>query len=144
MFRHSYFGDTRQTKSTEIIVTPTTQPDLPNVIDYTANTTKFVNDQRGTGDVFDTEDFATFATTSKFYSAGSLLEDESDYSILQASDIKSVYDSTKDYAKIPTWNGQTSYKRGDQVRYQGKLWECNVDFIGFSEEATDLLLLVSH
>ena len=139
MFRHSYFGDTRQTKSTEIIVTPTTQPDLPNVIDYTASTTKFVNDQRGTGDVFDTEDFATFATTSKFYSAGSLLEDESDYSILQASDIKSVYDSTKDYAKIPTWNGQTSYKRGDQVRYEGKLWECNVDFIGFSEEATDLI-----
>ena len=139
MFRHSYFGDTRQTKSTEILVTPTTSTDFsPKLIDYTSSNITFVNDQRSGGDVFDTQDFDTFAETNKFYSAGALLENESDYAILKASDIKSVYDSTKDYATIETWNGQTSYKRGDQVRYQGKLYQCNVDFIGFTEEATDL------
>ena len=52
--------------------------------------------------------------------------------------MKSIYDSTAEYATIPTWDGTTSYKRGDKVRYKGRLVQCNVASIGFDTQASGL------
>ena len=140
MLRHSHFGDTRQTRSTEILVTPDTSFNFsPSIIDYTASNTVFVNDQRtSSANVFDTQTFTDFQETNKFYSAGPLLETEADNLIINTQNMDSVYDETAEYATIPTWNGQTSYKRGDKVRYLGRLYECDVDYIGYTNTPSDL------
>ena len=52
--------------------------------------------------------------------------------------MKSVFDPIAEYANIETWSGTQSYKRGDKVRYKGRLLRCDVASIGFSTQSTGL------
>ena len=52
--------------------------------------------------------------------------------------MKSIYDSTKEYATIPTWSATTSYKRGDKVRYKGRLLQCAVPYIEYNTQAQQM------
>ena len=141
MFRHSYFGDTTKTKSTEILVTPSRNYEFsPAIIDLDELSTEdFVNDQRtSTSQAFDVVSFEEYNKTYRFYGASPLLTNESHYKLLTADELSTLYSETANYAIIPTWNGQTSYKKDDKVRYNGKLYKCSADFIGYSNVPTDL------
>lgn len=102
-----------------------------NVIIATDN--KIVNNKSIT---FDTVDYAN--ADNDILTGGELLRNESDYQVLNSSYLSDVFDSTAEYANIPTWNNTTSYKKGDKVRYQGELWQCSVDFTGLTE-VTDII-----
>jgi hypothetical protein len=66
----------------------------------------------------------------KLYTAGEVLENETTETIFNLEDIGAVFDSTAVYANIPTWDNTTSYKSGDSVRHQGKLYDCIVNSTG--------------
>lgn len=144
MFRHSYYGENTNVNATEIRLSP--DPDDPllvdnnvEIVDVTASGIEFVN---GTNAIrFNTETSATFLDRDySLKTAGEVLDEtENDENIVKTlQDMKSVFDSTKEYANIATWNGTTSYKRGDKVRYKGRLVQCNVDSIGFNTQAQGL------
>ena len=86
---------------------------------------------------FDTKDFTydwNFILTG-----GAALDHEVKYRILSADDISSVFEKTEPYALVPTWNNYTSYKKGEQVRHQGQLWKCSVNFTGLTETTATIL-----
>jgi len=62
--------------------------------------------------------------------AGLPLITETDYFLKSIDDIGSVYDSESEYANIPAWSDSVSYKRGDRVRINGDVYQCNVDYTG--------------
>ena len=149
MFRHSYYGDTTNMKAIEVRLSPNpADPDLIDnnveVVDFagagSTNSIQYVN--RDASEVaFNTETMAVFQDRDyRIKTAGEIIdEEENDGNIVKTlDDMKSIYDATKDYAKIETWNGTTSYKRGDKVRYKGRLVQCNVASIGFNTQASGL------
>jgi len=71
---------------------------------------------------------------------GEPLSTETRYKILDLNSISSVWQKEADYAIIPTWNNYTSYKLGDKVRHEGKLWECQVDYTGKTEVTANIEL----
>ena len=154
MFRHSYYGDNTNVNATEIRLSP--DPENPTlvdnnieVLDITSDDIEYVN---GTNAIrFNTETMAVFldrptnygsrvSRTLRLKTAGEVLDElENDRNIVKTlPDMKSIYDSTAEYATIPTWDGTTSYKRGDKVRYKGRLVQCNVASIGFDTQASGL------
>lgn len=62
--------------------------------------------------------------------AGYPLVSEVDEQALTINDIVGLYDDTKDYATVLQWDDTYSYKNGDKVRYQDKVYQCNVASTG--------------
>ena len=146
MFSQSYIGDTSQLDSTEVTINPNDIVNNPQIVSFTAgsnpdvlyyptNDTRIINQGNTT---FDTIDFAD--SSIELLTAGEVLETEATYSIIDMFDLETVYDSTADYATIPTWNQTISYKLGQQVRYNGKLYKCIVDSTGLSEITDEIEL----
>jgi len=79
--------------------------------------------------------YQTDSTYTEFNSwlknAGYPLMTEIDEQALTINDIPALYDSTKDYATVGAWDNTVSYKLGDKVRYQDKVYECNVAATGY-------------
>ena len=142
MFRHSYFGDTKQTSSIEIMLRPDqlrASGNIPRVVNLEEiNSADIVNGNPASL-TFATTDYDTYLSNRKLTTAGDLITSESKYRILNINDIGTVYDELADWANVPTWNGTTSYKRFDQIRYQGAMYECNVDYIGFNVVGSNLV-----
>jgi len=63
--------------------------------------------------------------------AGYPLMSEIDEQALTIEDIPALYDSTKAYATINAWDNTVSYKLGDKIRYQDKVYECNINATGY-------------
>lgn len=68
--------------------------------------------------------------------AGDLLKEESDFTTMRFSDIPSMYDKL-DGTDIETWNPLISYKFGERVRLDGKLYECAVQSTGLNLTGTN-------
>lgn len=134
MFRQGNFGDTTITESTEIEITPSDVVLNPSVIDFSSSDIVFVN--KVNAPIFDVKSYEENVTT--LLTAGDLLDTEADNVIYNISELETLFDATSDYANIDTWNNSTSYKFGNEVRLDGNLWNCNVDYIGLSNTPSDL------
>ena len=134
MFRQANFGDTKINESTEIEIAQADVAINPSVIDFSSSDIVFVNNV--STPVF--ESLSYTANKTALLTAGDLLEDESDNVIFNIDELETLYDSTSDYANIGTWDNTTSYKFGEEVRRDGKLWNCNVDYIGYNATPSDL------
>jgi hypothetical protein len=139
MFRQGNFGDTTITKSTEIEIIPSDVAMNPSVIDFSSSNIVFVNNV--STPVFEALSYEDNKTT--LLTAGDLLDTEADNVIFNIDELETLYDSTSDYANITTWNNSKSYKFGDEVRLNGKLQTCNVDYIGYSTTPSDLAFIGS-
>ena len=64
--------------------------------------------------------------------AGYPLVSEVNEQALTIDDIPALYDETKDYATIEAWDNTISYKNGDKVRYQDKVYQCSVTATGLT------------
>ena len=143
MFRHSYYGENTNVDATEVRLSP--DPSNPilvdnnvEILDITNTDIEFVNGDNTIR--FNTETMQEFDKREyKLKTAGEVLdEEENDGNIVKTlQDMKDIYDSTKEYATIPTWNATTSYKRGDKVRYKGRLLQCSVDYVEFNTAAAN-------
>ena len=135
MFRQSHLGNDDFEDALEIEIVSSdinTSPQMitldqtstdPNVIVATAD--KIVNEKAITFDTLSYDD-----SENDILTGGEPLNIETRYRILNSTEINTVFDSTADYAIIPSWSPIVSYKKGDKVRYRGELWECNVNFTG--------------
>lgn len=137
MFKQGDFGDTTRTKSTEFMITPDQVSTDPSIVDFSNDDIIFVNNVNTP--VFDTLPYADNET--RLNTAGDLLDTDADSVIFTVDDFETLYDSSADYANIDTWNSKVSYKFGDKVRLEGRLWECNVNYIGYATEPSDLSFL---
>jgi hypothetical protein len=96
------------------------------------NRPRYVND----GEVmFDMISFNDRDQNYKFITAGDLLVDEADFLVNDTTELKSIYDTIE---QIDSWEDKASYKRGDRVRLDGKLYECNVDATGINLVGSDV------
>lgn len=138
MFKQGHFGDTTRTKSTEIMITSDQVDTDPSIIDFSDSDIVFVNNVNTP--VFGT---SLYADNDTLLTAGDVLIDEADNVIFTVDELETLFDNTSSYATIETWNSMDSYKFGDQVRREGKLWSCNVDYIGHATAASDLVFLGS-
>lgn len=129
MFRNGYMGDTTPVKTTEIEFKRQDGDDI-RLVDF--NNVTYVNNEIPVA--------FPKVTMDKKYSAfaGDVLSTEVDYVVDSIENIGNVFDNSADYANIPTWNGTTSYKRGDIVRRNGMLLTCATEFIGYSSQSTSL------
>lgn len=129
MFRNGYMGDATPYKATEIEIKSQDGGDK-RLIDL--DDAVYVNNELDIN-------FTKSPMDKKYIPfAGDPLSTEVKYIVSSISDMGTVFDNAADYANIPTWNGTTSYKRGDIVRRNGMLLECAVDFIGYSSTTTSL------
>lgn len=159
MFNQSYFGENKLENSIEVQLTQSDITSRPQVIKFTDLTTE--EDQENIvafppGNkriVYQYQDPIdsnletpvitrfTFADTDfessnlELLTAGEVLSTETDYTTLDMDTLPEIFDATADYATIPTWNSDTSYKFGDLVRYAGTaarpgLYQCNVNATG--------------
>lgn len=143
MFRDRLFGDTSNFNATEVEIRRKEFTDTQQLINFVDTETgngidiltrgilsggrpRYVN---GSKPEFNIVDFID--RDLKLPTAGDLLEDEADYTATTVVDILDMYDEIKGET-IETWNSLTSYKRGDKVRLDGKLYECNVQATGLS------------
>jgi len=135
MFRQSYLGNDDFDNALEIEIVSSDVNSSPQALtlDTTwnesnvivATSDKIVNDKSITFNVVSYDD-----SPSDILTGGEPRQAETKYSILNSTQLSDVFDSTADYAIIPTWNSTTSYKKGDKVRYRGELWECIENFTG--------------
>ena len=137
MFRQSNFGDTLINKSTEIEITPSDVTVNPSVIDFSSPDIVFVN--KANSQVFESLSYEQNKTT--LLTAGDLLDTEADNVIFNIDQLETLFDETSGYANIDTWSNTSSYRFGDNVRLNGKLQSCNVDYIGFNTTPSDLVFL---
>lgn len=133
MFYNGLMGDDIRETSTEIMLTQENVKSEPRTIDIM--TSEVVNN----GAVRFAE--VDYADGMSLNSGGPLKADEAEYIINSMDEMSTVFDDTAEYATIPTWNGTTSYKRNDKVRHNGKLYQCNQNFIGFTNVTTSLVFL---
>jgi hypothetical protein len=96
----------------------------------------YINDLK-----FDTETFGYGDSNLKLYTAGDVLEGETTETIFNLENIGNVFDSTSEYATIPTWDNTISYKKHDDVRHQGKLYRCSVSSTGLDLIADEIVEL---
>lgn len=68
------------------------------------------------------------------------LRNESTHLIRTLDDMDSVYDIFADYATISNWSDNRSYKIGDKVRYDGKVYQLNVPSTGLTQAGQPLVL----
>jgi len=135
MFRQSYLGndDFEDALEIEIVSSDINSSPQAIVLDETwdesnvikATSDKIVNDKTTTFDVLSYDN-----SSSDILTGGEARQSETRYSILNSTKLSDVFDSTADYAIIPTWLPTVSYKKGDKVRYRGELWECIENFTG--------------
>lgn len=148
MFRQGFFGSTTSNKSAEYEIrasdlTSRNQgilfasetglfSDEANVVTFTAN--DIVDGHKRVVNYSEVYFDETDYDPEKLHLniAGELRDDEADKVAFSLFDLPDVYDETADYANIQTWNNAISYNRGDMVRYQGKLWKCNVSHTGLT------------
>ena len=129
MFRGQNFGDTAREHSTEIKLTSDLVNKNQSVIDITDINLEYVNLEKQT--TFKSVSFEELGITQR--KAGDLQIGDYDYIAADANAIPNIFDNSADYAVIPTWSGRRSYKKGDVVRRNGNLYECNVPYIGYRE-----------
>lgn len=129
MFNMSTFNDTSLHRSTELVATQELITKDQGLIDLTDPSIDFVNLEKQTQ--FQRVSFDEFGVTQR--KAGDLQVGDYRYVAKTVDDIPGLFDETADYATIPTWFGQRSYKRGDLVRKDGFLYQCNVDYIGYRD-----------
>jgi len=113
---------------------PTSIADIKANVIYKTNA-KTVNDKVITFDTLSYND-----SVAGILTGGETLKTETKYQIENAAGISAAFDKTAAFAKIPTWNNYTSYKKGEQVRHNGQLWNCIVDFTGLTV-ATDNIVV---
>ena len=120
---------------------PGTVYDIPGdeVIDISATNNKIISGFKT--DPFDTlpSQFNnnTSLTLSQVFedhlkTSGLPLETEVDIKLKSVDNLQDAYDPTADYANISTWRNDVSYKIGDQVRYEGKVYQCLVNSTGLT------------
>ena len=142
MFNQSYFGENKLKDHIEVQLTQQDINNRPqiikfaglatgessdNILSFTFGDKRFVH----YGDpTFETIDFES--SSLELLTAGEPLTTEVDYQTLTVETMPDVFDTTADYANIPTWDIDVSYKLGDLVRHQGKLYECKVNATGLS------------
>ncbi len=131
MFNSSNFGDTVRNKSTEIKIKSTQVTDNPSIIDLADLSLDYVNKEIDTE--FNMVPFDQLGITQR--KAGDLKIDEYDYIASTMDSFAEIYNSTADYATIPTWSGSRSWKFNDLIRKDGILYKCAVDYIGYNELA---------
>lgn len=140
MFNQSYFGENKIDKYIEIELSQsdiTSNPQIikfnelslgeseENIIVYADGDPRIVHALNKT---FETIDFDQ--SSIELLTAGEALDTEVDYVATDVESMNSVFDTTADYAIIPTWNSFTSYKLGDLVRHEGNLYKCTVNATG--------------
>ena len=143
MFRQSSLGNDDMENPLEIEIVSSDINSSPQVItlDTTstasdvivATSSKIVNNK-----VIDFAMLSYDDSDSDILTGGEPASGEIKYAILRSSELSSVFDSTADYAIIPTWNTTTSYKKSDKVRFRGQLWKCNVNFTGLTEVSPEI------
>jgi hypothetical protein len=139
MFRHSYFGDTSRTKSTEIEISQNLIKSSPQIINLDDPGIVFVNKQKDFN--FDVKSFQEYTqgNYAVLRTAGPLLDTDTRYTARTVEDLENVFDPTADYAVTRTWDSVTSYKLGDYVRHQGHKYRCAVSAIGYTPVSSDLV-----
>lgn len=136
MFNQGYFGENKldnhievQLAETDITKNPQIikfgNTDVENVIAYPSGSKRIVHPGNP---VFHSEDYQT--SSKVLLTAGEPLETETKYRTLTVEQMPEVFDSKETYAQIPTWQSNVSYKKGDQVRREGKLYQCLVESTG--------------
>ena len=145
MFRQSELGNNDMEDPLEIEIVSKDINSSPQTVSLEATGTnantiyttskKIINDKAIT---FETKSYDD--SDSDILTGGEPLENETRYHIADVFQLSTVFDSTADYAIIPTWNSYTSYKKGDQVRHEGKLLECTVDYTGLTEKSSTIIL----
>lgn len=140
MFRHSYYGDTTNVNATEIALKPSQVDNNVEVINFSDADIEFVN---GTSVAFNTESMSSFNNRAYLVKTAGEVLNETENSkgniVKNLPAMKTIYDSTADYANTETWIGTKSYKRGDLVRRNGYLYKCNVNAIGYTTEGSGLV-----
>ena len=139
MFRQTYLGNNDFEAALEIELKSSDINSSPQVITLDSTSTvsnviKITDDRvvnsTGASPLITFEEVEYDDANLDILTGGEALIIETDYQILNSNEISSVFDSTADYATIPTWSPTVSYKKGDQVRFRGHLWKCKVDFTG--------------
>jgi hypothetical protein len=140
MFNQSYFGENKLDNHIEIQLSASDVNNRPqiikfaelaegelsdNVLSYPMGSRKIVHQGDPT---FDTIAFAD--SSLELLTAGEVLTTETTYQTLSVETMSEVFDTRADYANIPTWTTDISYKLGDLVRHQGKLYKCTVNATG--------------
>ena len=140
MFNQGYFGENKLDNHIEVQLSEsdiTKNPqiitfgnsDEENAISYPSGSKRIVH----AGDpTFADTDYQE--TNGLLYTAGEALETETDYQAVSVTDMPGVFDTESDYATIETWKSDKSYKIGDQVRRNGKLYSCLVNSTGLNVE----------
>ena len=146
MFRQSPLGNDILETPLEIEVTSKDINSSPQVITFDYNKREENGILYVTDDMNITKQQPSFEITDFHNSklglltGGDPLINETKYSVLDMSALPGVFDSTEEYAKIPTWDSGISYRLGDRVRYKGELWECNVDYTGLNVTTDDIVV----
>ena len=135
MFRQSHLGndDFEDALEIEIISSDINSSPQAITLDKTstqsnvivATSDKIVNNKAITFDTLNYDD-----SLNDILTGGEARQSETKYSILNSTYLSSVFDSTADYATIPSWSPTVSYKKGDKVRHRGELWNCTENFTG--------------
>jgi hypothetical protein len=139
MFKNGYLGDTTQRNSVEVEFKQTAIESEPYTVNFSTPSTVFVNGL-ASDVLFSRDSYEENLVKQKLPTAGPVLHGDAKYIVPVIDDLETIFDNTADYATVPTWNGQTSYKRGDYIRYQGHMWKCNVDFIGYTRVNQEILV----
>jgi len=141
MFRMGYFGDTKNVNATEIALDIGTIKQKKHLVKFGSVTdANWVNNKK-TSDVFEEISFQKHLEQTTFRTAGEVIVSEVKKAVFDVTSIGTVWDSTADYATIPTWNGQTSYKRRDLVRKDGVIYRLATASIGYDTTPTDLTFI---
>ena len=141
MFRQSYMGDTININAHEIQQDISDIKDNKQIIDLSnISDARWVNNKSTS--VFETIPFEQYLKENFFKTGGEVLNrTEARYKLTNISELSELYDLIDDNLIEPSWNGQTSYKLNDVVRYKGQRYKCAVDSIGYTTQATDLVFL---
>jgi len=142
MFRMSHFGDTQNVNATEIALDVGTIKQKKHLVKFgSIADADWVNNKKTTN-VFEEISFqAHLEQENRFRTAGEVIVSEVKKAVFDVTNIGTAYDSTADYANIPTWNGQTSYKRRDVVRKDGVYYRLQASSIGYDTTPTDLTFI---
>ena len=133
MFRQSTLGNNEIEEPFEMELVSNDIINLPLDINIsTVDSTKIINNVPTTFETLSYDD-----SSSEILTAGETLHYETRYYALDSSRIN-IFDSTADYAVIPTWNSTTSYKKDDLVRHEGQLWKCSVNFTGLTTASANI------
>jgi hypothetical protein len=133
MFKHSSYGDTVESKATEIEINSSFTRSSPVMIDLESDDIVYINRQLYPQFQLDSVNNVKLQLPV----AGFLEKGSTDYTIQNISELEQVYDGNADYANVDTWSSKKSYKAGNIVRYHGDLWKASEN-IPYVEEIGSL------